>query len=130
VAAEYLAGGLVGGLVGMALATSLAPRKAALNRVFASLIFIVAGYMPSDAIVAVTAKPGSGDLRPFGRNGFLHGGSRQHASAVLHGPRQLRRVDAVAFEPGADREQVRMCVQRRLACSAGDKPAGVEVRAP
>jgi hypothetical protein len=26
--------------------------------------------------------------------------------------------------------QVRVCVQRRLACSAGDKPAGVEVRAP
>ena len=45
VAAEYLAGGLVGGLVGMALATNLAPRKAALNRVFASLVFIVAGYM-------------------------------------------------------------------------------------
>jgi uncharacterized protein len=45
VAAEYLAGGLVGGLVGMALATSLAPRKVALNRVFASLVFIVAGYM-------------------------------------------------------------------------------------
>jgi len=45
VAAEYLAGGLVGGLVGMVLATSLAPRKAALNRVFASLVFIVAGYM-------------------------------------------------------------------------------------
>ena len=45
VAAEYLAGGLVGGLAGMALATSLAPRKAALNRAFASLVFIVAGYM-------------------------------------------------------------------------------------
>ena len=25
---------------------------------------------------------------------------------------------------------VPLCVQRRLACSAGDKPAGVEVRAP
>ena len=24
----------------------------------------------------------------------------------------------------------RLCVQRRLACSAGDKPAGVKVRAP
>jgi hypothetical protein len=45
VAAEYLAGGLAGGLVGMALATRLAPRKAALNRIFASLLFIVAGYM-------------------------------------------------------------------------------------
>jgi hypothetical protein len=28
------------------------------------------------------------------------------------------------------KHQVRLCVQRRLACSAGDKPAGVEVRAP
>jgi len=25
---------------------------------------------------------------------------------------------------------VRLCVQRRLACSAGDSPAGVEVRSP
>jgi uncharacterized membrane protein YfcA len=45
VVAEYLAGGLGGGLVGMALATSLASRKTALNRVFAGLIFLVAGYM-------------------------------------------------------------------------------------
>jgi uncharacterized membrane protein YfcA len=45
VAAEYLAGGLVGGLVGVALAARLAPRKAALNRIFASLVFVVAGYM-------------------------------------------------------------------------------------
>jgi hypothetical protein len=26
--------------------------------------------------------------------------------------------------------QVRLCVQLRLACSAGDRPAGVEVRSP
>jgi uncharacterized membrane protein YfcA len=45
VAVEYLAGGLAGGLVGMALATHLAPRKATLNRIFASLVFVVAGYM-------------------------------------------------------------------------------------
>jgi hypothetical protein len=45
VAAQYLVGGLAGGLAGMALATSLAPRKAALNCVFASLVFVVAGYM-------------------------------------------------------------------------------------
>jgi hypothetical protein len=45
VAAEYLAGGLAGGLLGMLLATRLAPRKAALNRIFASLVFVVAGYM-------------------------------------------------------------------------------------
>jgi hypothetical protein len=29
----------------MALATRLAPRNAALNRIFASLVFVVAGYM-------------------------------------------------------------------------------------
>jgi uncharacterized membrane protein YfcA len=45
VAAEYIAGGLLGGLAGMNLACSLAPRKAALNQVFAVLIFMVAGYM-------------------------------------------------------------------------------------
>ncbi len=45
VAAEYLAGGLAGGLLGMALASGLAPRKAALNRIFASLVFVVAAYM-------------------------------------------------------------------------------------
>ena len=33
-------------------------------------------------------------------------------------------------EPDAGDRHVRLCVQRRLACSAGDKPAGVEVRAP
>jgi uncharacterized protein len=44
-AAEYLAGGLLGGWMGMALATRLAPRKAALNVIFAALIFVVAGYM-------------------------------------------------------------------------------------
>jgi hypothetical protein len=33
-------------------------------------------------------------------------------------------------EPDAGDRHVRLCVQRRLACSAGDKPAGVKVRAP
>ena len=33
-------------------------------------------------------------------------------------------------KPDAGNLHVRLCVQRRLACSAGDKPAGVEVRAP
>src|SRR6202790_5369959 len=34
------------------------------------------------------------------------------------------------YKPDAGNLPVRLCVQRRLACSAGDKPAGVEVRAP
>ena len=33
-------------------------------------------------------------------------------------------------KPDAGNLHVRLCVQRRLACSAGDKPAGVKVRAP
>lgn len=45
VAAEYIAGGVVGGLLGMRLCAHLAPRKAALNQVFAALVFVVAGYM-------------------------------------------------------------------------------------
>ena len=45
VAGEYIAGGIVGGLLGTVLAVRLAPRKAALNQVFAVLVFIVAGYM-------------------------------------------------------------------------------------
>src|SRR6266478_6732493 len=33
-------------------------------------------------------------------------------------------------EPDAVAPHVRLCVQRRLACSAGDKPAGARVRGP
>src|SRR5690625_2011970 len=33
-------------------------------------------------------------------------------------------------EPYAGKPHVRLCVQLRLACSAGDSPAGVEVRSP
>ena len=33
-------------------------------------------------------------------------------------------------EPDAGNRHVRLCVQRRLACSAGDKPAGAKVRRP
>ncbi len=45
VAAEYIAGGIVGGLIGMRLCNHLAPRKTALNKVFAGLVFVVAAYM-------------------------------------------------------------------------------------
>ena len=45
VAAEYIAGGIVGGFIGMRLANHLAPRKDALNKVFAGLVFVVAAYM-------------------------------------------------------------------------------------
>lgn len=45
VAAEYVAGGIVGGYVGLKLACHLAGQKAALNRIFAGLVFAVAAYM-------------------------------------------------------------------------------------
>ena len=45
VAAEYIVGGIAGGLIGLRLAVLLAPRKAALNQVFAAFVFVVAAYM-------------------------------------------------------------------------------------
>jgi len=45
VVAEFIGGGIVGGLLGMTLATRLAGRKDTLNRIFAALIFVVAGYV-------------------------------------------------------------------------------------
>src|ERR1700757_3397929 len=33
-------------------------------------------------------------------------------------------------KPDAGNRHVRLCVQRRLACSAGDRPAGARVRSP
>ena len=55
VAAEYIAGGIVGGLIGMRLCNHLAPRKAALNKVFAGLVFVVAAYMLYRNLGAVTS---------------------------------------------------------------------------
>ncbi|HWX49782.1 MAG TPA: sulfite exporter TauE/SafE family protein [Roseomonas sp.] len=45
VAIEYIGGGLAGGYLGMQLACHLGSRKAALNRIFAGLVFGVAFYM-------------------------------------------------------------------------------------
>ncbi len=45
VAAEYVVGGIAGGVFGMRLAIRLAPRRAALNRIFAGVIFTVAAYI-------------------------------------------------------------------------------------
>jgi uncharacterized membrane protein YfcA len=45
VAAEFIGGGIAGGVGGMLLATRLAPRKQALNRIFAALVLIVAAYV-------------------------------------------------------------------------------------
>jgi uncharacterized membrane protein YfcA len=44
-AAEFIIGGVGGGLIGMLAATRLASYKNALNRIFAALIFVVAGYV-------------------------------------------------------------------------------------
>ena len=45
VAAEFVAGGILGGALGMRLAIRLSPRRTALNRIFAGLVFVVALYM-------------------------------------------------------------------------------------
>ena len=53
VAAEYVAGGILGGLLGIRLAVGLAPRKAALNQIFAVLVFVVAAYMLYRNVAAI-----------------------------------------------------------------------------
>src|SRR6266853_6178571 len=66
---------------------------------------------------------------------------RGQVIAVEHGPTGSNREEPEGFsgrrQPSCNdtsrmnREvQVRMCVQERLACSAGDKPAGAKVRRP
>lgn len=45
VAVEFIIGGVVGGLIGTRLAVHLAGKRAALNRIFAGLVFVVAIYM-------------------------------------------------------------------------------------
>jgi uncharacterized membrane protein YfcA len=45
VAAECLLGGFAGGVTGVTLATRLAPHRAALNRIFAGLVFAAALYV-------------------------------------------------------------------------------------
>ncbi|WP_043838310.1 sulfite exporter TauE/SafE family protein [Muricoccus aerilatus] len=45
VAAEYVLGGVLGGWAGMRLCHALAPRRAALQRIFAGIVLIVAAYM-------------------------------------------------------------------------------------
>lgn len=45
IAAEFIGGGIIGGVLGMRLATRLSAQKDTLNRIFAALIFFVAGYV-------------------------------------------------------------------------------------
>ncbi len=45
-------------------------------------------------------------------------------------PNQRFAVKYPRWKPYAGKPHVRLCVQRRLACSAGDKPAGARVRGP
>ncbi len=55
VAGEYISGGIVGGIIGMRLCNRLAPGKAVLSRIFAGLVFAVAGYMLYRNVGAVLA---------------------------------------------------------------------------
>ncbi|MDX5931476.1 sulfite exporter TauE/SafE family protein [Acidiphilium acidophilum] len=45
VAVEFILGGVAGGVLGTLLAVGLASKRAALNRIFAGLVFVVAIYM-------------------------------------------------------------------------------------
>ncbi|WP_322415368.1 sulfite exporter TauE/SafE family protein [Mesorhizobium huakuii] len=53
-AGEFIIGGVGGGLIGMLAATRLASYKNVLNRIFAALIFVVAGYVLYRSIGALT----------------------------------------------------------------------------
>ncbi|MER8387858.1 sulfite exporter TauE/SafE family protein [Mesorhizobium sp. M0166] len=44
-AAEFIGGGILGGMIGMTVATRLSAGRDTLNRIFAIVIFIVAGYV-------------------------------------------------------------------------------------
>src|SRR5215210_5397505 len=48
------------------------------------------------------------DLSAFGGHHLLYRGAGEHTSAVLDDARQPGGVDPVAFEPGRDREEVRI----------------------
>jgi uncharacterized membrane protein YfcA len=52
VAFEFIAGALCGGLFGLLIGTRMSRRKSLLNRVFAGLIFGVAGYMLYHSVVS------------------------------------------------------------------------------
>jgi uncharacterized membrane protein YfcA len=45
IASEFIVGGIAGGFVGLALAQRLAAQKGLLNRVFASIVLVVAAYV-------------------------------------------------------------------------------------
>ena len=54
-AAEFIGGGIAGGLLGLTLATRLSAYKNILNRLFAVLIFVVAGYIFYRSVASRTA---------------------------------------------------------------------------
>src|SRR5208282_4005515 len=64
-------------------------------------------------------------LRTQGRDGASQGLDRVRQAA-----RPRLAVRHPRWEPYAGRPHVRLCVQRRLACSAGERPAGVRIRSP
>ena len=54
-AIEFVGGGIVGGVFGMILSTRLSVYKSLLNRMFAGLIFMVAGYVLYRSLSGVIA---------------------------------------------------------------------------
>lgn len=59
VAAEFIGGGVLGGILGMRLATRLSTQKEVLNRIFATLIFLVAAYVLWKSGSALLQAPGA-----------------------------------------------------------------------
>ncbi len=66
------------------------------------------------------------------RGRTLPGRSNALDQRLLRGRRAVRASHGLAERemPPMRKPHARLCVQRRLACSAGDKPAGVKVRSP
>src|SRR5450755_3297381 len=81
-----------------------------------------------------------GILREFGAKGFrfscwerimpfkLHSKGRRHIPRQRHRVTNWREYDASLRNRGS--LTVWLCDQRRLACSAGDSPAGARIRSP
>src|SRR3974377_2458563 len=87
---------------------------------------------PTNKAERSAAEPRAGTEGNAGQQSTRRAQDRESVSQALERVRQAVRfaVKHPRKEPDAGNPLVRMCVQRRLACSAGDKPAGVEVRAP
>jgi hypothetical protein len=102
------------------------PHDMAIEGLSYKLQFMNGTLVHSTGLTVIGCSPPSGSDLPMPHK---HNADRRH-----HIPKMAFKVQNwPAYEAGLRRRgslTLWMCVQRRLACSAGDKPAGVEVRAP